>query len=211
MIYINNNIKKACRGAACSVLPYVLSLLLFACIGSPLQAQNRGFTAYAGYTGSFCDVKSYGADLSLAYNIPVYKAFSIIPEAGFDFRSVDLKRRYFEKQLSFVVRASLACTLRLSGLNLSLFTGPRMNVTLAHTEIQTEAVLYDPITNTFYGSNIEKFNTVSAAWQIGLSATYKRMVFRGIYALPMTTYKNFSGKEPGKKTNIYELGVGYCF
>ena len=49
-----------------------LSLLLLACIGSPLQAQNRGFTAYAGYTGSFCDVKSYGADLSLAYNIPVY-------------------------------------------------------------------------------------------------------------------------------------------
>lgn len=188
-----------------------LSLLLFACIGSPLQAQNRGFTAYAGYTGSFCDVNSYGADLSLAYNIPVYKAFSIMPEAGFDFRSAKLYGNHWGRQFSFVVRASFAYTLRLLGVNLSMFTGPRLNVSLAHTELEIDSVFYDPITDTFYASNVDRFNTVSAAWQIGLSATYKRMVFRGIYALPMTTYINFSGKEPGKKTNIYELGVGYCF
>ena len=187
-----------------------LSLLL-ACIGSPLQAQNRGFSAYAGYTCSFCDVKSYGADLSLAYNIPVYKAFSIIPEAGFDFRSAILYDNYWGRQFSFVVRASFAYTLPLPGVNLSMFTGPRLNVSLAHTELDIDSGFYDPITDTFYGSSVDRFNTVSAAWQIGLSATYKRMVFRGIYALPMTTYKNFSGKEPGKKTNIYELGVGYCF
>lgn len=188
-----------------ALIPQILTVLMLSVSLFNAKAQNNNtFTILAGYTGSFNSehrdyTTSYGGMTSLAFDMPVYKGFSIMPEAGFDFRAVEAVCGH-EMQWLFVLRASVAYTFKLPKVGLSLFTGPRMNLSLAHTE-----VLFEGGYSAFY-------NRVSAGWQFGFGINYKRMVFRGTFALPLSDYSHYrydGGK--GYKTNMYEIGIGYRF
>ena len=203
MIYTTNFSKFGCK--AKSLIPQILTVLMFSVPLFNLKAQNNNtFTIFAGYTGSFNSEEhhyttSYGGMTSLAFDMPVYKGLSFMPEAGFDFRAVDAVHGY-EMQWLFVLRASVAYTFKLPKVNLSLLTGPRMNLSLANTEVM------------FVGGYRADYNRISAGWQFGLGITYKRMVFRGTFALPLSDYSHYyyeGGK--GYKVNMYEVSVGYCF
>lgn len=203
MIYTTNFTKFGCK--AKSLIPQILTVLMLSVSLFNLKAQNNNtFTIFAGYTGSFNSEEhhyttSYGGMTSLAFDMPVYKGLSFMPEGGFDFRAVDAVCGY-EMQWSFVLRASAAYTFKLPKVNLTLLTGPRMNLSLANTDVVYE------------GGYMPDYNRISVGWQFGLGITYKRMVFRGTFALPLSDYIHYyynGGK--GYKTNMYELSVGYRF
>lgn len=169
-----------------------------------MEAQGNSFTVYAGYTGTFNDVESHGATASLVYDMPVFKGFSFMPEAGFDFRYVTDNE---DKLFQFSLGASAAYTFRFPAVNLSLFTGPRMRVNIAHDDPE------------WLGGDAWHFNTVGVVWQFGLGFNYKHFAFRGTYALPLSDFGHYNyidafgndGSGGPYRTNIYEISVGYRF